>query len=109
MFMKFNASIDHSTLHLGELTSYGNRREMYTRNKQEVTTGTWHCQMSPYGRGQKLFEGSVPKWLVLSTKANKNTVGNLINLLLLLHNDLGSLKKYIKTSDKIILVTTLAI
>lgn len=54
-------------------------------------------------------EGSVPKWLVLSTKANKNTVGNLINLLLLLHNDLQSLKKYIKASDKTIPVTTLAI
>jgi len=51
MLMKSNAGINHSTLHLGELTSYGNRGEMDTRNTQEVTTGTWHWQMSPYGRG----------------------------------------------------------
>lgn len=51
MLMHFNTGITHSTLHLGELTSYGKLREMYTRNKQEVTAGTWHCQMSPYGKG----------------------------------------------------------
>lgn len=109
MPMQLNTGITHSTLHLGELTSYGNLREMYTRNKQEVTAGTWHCQMSPYGKGQKLFDGSVPKWLVLPAKTNKTTVGNLINLLLLLHNDLVSLKKYINNSDKKIQVTTLSI
>lgn len=43
-------------------------------------------------------------------KANKTTVGNLINLLLLLHNDLRSQKqKKISNSDKKIQVTTRAI
>lgn len=51
MLMHLNTGITHSTLHLGELTSYGKLSEMYTRNKQEVTAGIWHCQMSPYGKG----------------------------------------------------------
>lgn len=51
MLMHLNTGISHSTLHLGELTSYAKLRETYTRNKQEVTAGTWHCQMSPYGKG----------------------------------------------------------
>lgn len=42
-------------------------------------------------------------------KANKTTVGNLINLLLLLCDDLRSQKKYINNSDKKIQVIIRAI
>lgn len=42
-------------------------------------------------------------------KANKTTLGNLINLLLLLHNDFRSQKIYVNNSDKKMQVTTLAI
>lgn len=42
-------------------------------------------------------------------KANKTTLGNLINLLLLLHNDLRPQKIYVNNSDKKMQVTTLAI